>query len=273
MKKVLLATAATIAMSGTAFAGGHIAMSGNASFGIFNDEASGDNNRVWSNAGIDFAMTGMTTSGWEFGATVSGDAGTEVDLGDFEFDGADEGHWSFDGVFISYGGFKFTADVDDIDDLYDDDEASHDVQLDYVVGAFTLNATWSDDAGAGDSEFSYHVAYSENGISASVTGNDEDDSIKATVGYTQDMVFGVSLEADQGGPGGDAVLTLAGHAYAGPAKINVEIADDETWEFGIDYSEGNVSVSVSTDDANEWELSGAYDLGGGASAVAGVNFR
>jgi len=46
---------------------------------------------VYSNAGVDFTMTGATDNGISFSATVNIDAGNEIDAGDFELDGADSG--------------------------------------------------------------------------------------------------------------------------------------------------------------------------------------
>ena len=46
---------------------------------------------VYSNAGVDFTMTGATDNGISFSASVNIDAGEEIDAGDFEYDGADGG--------------------------------------------------------------------------------------------------------------------------------------------------------------------------------------
>jgi chaperonin GroES len=49
--------------------------------------ASNSGDGVYSNAGVDFTMTGATDNGISFSATVNIDAGTEIDAGDFELDG------------------------------------------------------------------------------------------------------------------------------------------------------------------------------------------
>ena len=46
---------------------------------------------IYSNAGVDFTMTGATDNGISFSAAVNIDAGTEIDSGDFELDGKDGG--------------------------------------------------------------------------------------------------------------------------------------------------------------------------------------
>ena len=46
---------------------------------------------IYSNAGVDFTMSGATDNGISFSAAVNVDAGMEVDTGDFELDGKDGG--------------------------------------------------------------------------------------------------------------------------------------------------------------------------------------
>jgi hypothetical protein len=58
---------------------------------------------VYSNAGVDFTMTGATDNGISFSATVNIDAGNEIDSGDFELDGADSGKsWSWCSIYDRY---------------------------------------------------------------------------------------------------------------------------------------------------------------------------
>ena len=38
------------------------------------------------------------------------------------------------------------------------------------------------------------------------------------------------------------------------------------------YAAGALSLNVSTDEGDDWEASGAYDLGNGASLVGGTNY-
>ena len=124
MKKLLIASTALVATAGMASA--DITISGHAAAGIYSGlgnadavtvavpavaataatatavETLGSNaipvsaetfsgDGIYSNAGVDFTMTGATDNGISFSAAVNIDAGTEVDTGDFELDGADGG--------------------------------------------------------------------------------------------------------------------------------------------------------------------------------------
>jgi hypothetical protein len=79
---------------------------------------------VYSNAGVDFTMTGATDNGISFSATVNIDAGTEVDTGDFELDGADGGTAGLGAVSMTGSFGTLTFDDAGIDNLYDDDFSS-----------------------------------------------------------------------------------------------------------------------------------------------------
>jgi hypothetical protein len=48
-------------------------------------------------------------------------------------------------------------------------------------------------------------------------------------------------------------------------------SSDDTWSASAGYSANGLSVDVSTDDEAAWEATTSYDLGGGATLVAGMN--
>jgi outer membrane protein OmpU len=75
---------------------------------------------VYSNAGVDFTMTGATDNGISFSASVNIDAGTEIDSGDFEFDGKDGGTAGLGSVSMTGTFGTLTFDDAGIDNLYND---------------------------------------------------------------------------------------------------------------------------------------------------------
>jgi outer membrane protein OmpU len=116
MKKLLIASTALVATAGMASA--DITITGHAAAGIYSGLGNADavttavaevaavpgnagtaavavsaetfsGDGVYSNAGVDFTMTGATDNGISFSASVNIDAGNEIDAGDFELDGAD----------------------------------------------------------------------------------------------------------------------------------------------------------------------------------------
>ena len=50
------------------------------------------------------------------------------------------------------------------------------------------------------------------------------------------------------------------------------IEDDNQWGISGAYTMGAFSIAASTDEGEDWEVTGAYDLGSGASLEAGVNY-
>jgi outer membrane protein OmpU len=93
---------------------------------------------VYSNAGVDFTMTGATDNGISFSASVNIDAGTEIDAGDFELDGADGGTAGLGAVSMTGSFGTLTFDDAGIDNLYNDAYTAADVSYSTTVGAVSL---------------------------------------------------------------------------------------------------------------------------------------
>ncbi len=279
MKKVLLATTALVASAGFAMADVSLSGSGEMGIAVGPDMSADDGYVVGSNndgelhvySGVTLAVTfsGTTDNGLEFGASMDAEtSSSDYDPGDFEFD-QEETALGFGSVWISGGGLKLTVDDSGIDNLYDDDGA-HDVQLDYASGSISFSATWDVDSDSGDeSTFSYLFGYDQDGISASLTGDDNSDCTVLAAGYAAGA-FSVGLKADQN-CGDAAVHTLSASFSADAFTMSVEGADDDSWSVGASFSQDGLSVSASTDSDSYSEVTGSMDLGGGASVVAGFN--
>ena len=126
MKKLLIASTALVATAGMAYA--DVTVTGHAAAGFHSGldnvatttdttDIAGDG--VYSNAGVDFTMTGATDNGISFSATVNIDAGEEIDSGDFEYDGADGGTAGLGAVSMTGAFGTLTFDNNGIDNLYD----------------------------------------------------------------------------------------------------------------------------------------------------------
>ena len=82
-------------------------------------------------------MSGATDNGISFSASVNIDAGTEIDTGDFELDGADGGTAGLGAVSMTGAFGTLTFDNAGIDNLYSD-ATTHDVSYSTTVGAVAL---------------------------------------------------------------------------------------------------------------------------------------
>lgn len=272
MKKILFATTALVASAGVAAA--DISVSGSAAMGLYGDEAQAapDDSGVYSMMKVVITGSGTADNGMTFGASIDASAGEDYDRGDFEYDGAEGGTFGLGAVHVASGGLKITVDQDGIDDLSDDDN-SHDIQIDYSMGDFSVSVTNDVDGDMGTSEFSYKAGFSMAGISVTLSGNDLDDSTAIDLGYTVSDALGLTAHIDQNG--GDQE-TKVGMSYdMGAVGLTASYAMYDTaeddWDLGVSYSEGAMSVSASTDEESDWELTGSYDLGGGLSAIGGMN--
>ena len=126
---------------------------------------------VYSNAGVDFTMTGATDNGISFSASVNIDAGNEIDAGDFELDGADGGTAGLGAVSMTGTFGTLTFDDDGIDNLYDDDLAAADVSYSTTVGAVSLTVAHDTDA-ATDSSNSVSAGYTASGMAFTLTASE-----------------------------------------------------------------------------------------------------
>ena len=105
---------------------------------------------IYSNAGIVATMTGATDGGITFSTSVDAEAGTEIDTGDFELDGAASGTFALGAVSVTGGFGTITFDDGGIDNLYDDDLTAADVSYATTIGAMSLTVAANAQTAAGD---------------------------------------------------------------------------------------------------------------------------
>jgi len=117
---------------------------------------------IYSNAGVDFTMTGATDNGITFSASVNVDAGMEIDAGDFELDDKDAGTAGLGAVSMTGAFGTLTFDDGGIENLYSDGLTNADVSYATTIGAVSLTIA-HDTAAAGDSN-SISAGYTASGM-------------------------------------------------------------------------------------------------------------
>ena len=85
------------------------------------------------------------------------------------------------------------------------------------------------------------IAYSMGALSASVATNEDNGDSVTTLGYAADDMSASVTLTDEGG-------------------VN-------TTEFAVSYTTGAYTLGANADDANDWDISVGYDLGGGTSVT------
>ena len=296
MKKLLIATtalvatagmaAADITITGHAAAGYHSGLAGTAAaldaaiaadtaastaatvaaLAVAREAAEG----IYSNAGVDFAMSGATDNGIAISATVNIDAGTEVDTGDFEFDGADGGTAGLGAVVMSGTFGTLTFDNNGIDNMYSD-ATTHDISYATTLGAVGLTIGY-DATDASANATSMQATYTAGGMAFTLTGSEDaaGTSSELAVSYALNDTVTITADTDQAA-GAEAVQTIGASTTLGGVSVAISSANDSTWDVSLGYTAGGFALSYATDEADAWEATASTSLGGGASFAAGVN--
>ena len=226
--------------------------------------------QVYNSATLDIAATVVSDAGVEFGMS------TDVSFGN-SYSFADDDGFATEGGTIgaptltAKGAFGTLTFADDgIDQLYSDATAG---DFSYAYSAGDLSVTMvSDVNGSTGVEWSANAAYTMSGVAMSLT-SDSTESYAASIGYTSGGITGtIDTDYDATALAPEAVNTLT-VAYAANG-MSVELSADSTdySSIAVGYSANGLAVNVSTDTDDAWEATTSYDLGGGASFVAGVNY-
>ena len=233
--------------------------------------ASSSGDGIYSNAGVDFTMSGATDNGISFSATVNIDAGMEVDTGDFELDGADGGTAGLGAVSMTGTFGTLTFDDAGIDNLYDDDLAAADVSYSTTVGAVALTIA-SDVTADSANANSIKAAYSASGMDFTLTASEAaaGTSAKVAVAYALNDTVSLSGSTDQVA-GAEAVQTIGASTTLNGVSVSVSSANNSTWDVDLGYTAGGFALTYGVDETDAWTATATSALGGGATFAAGVS--
>ena len=249
------------------------AASGTAAVAAAGATNSGDG--VYSNAGVDFTMTGATDNGISFSATVNIDAGEEIDAGDFELDGADGGTAGLGAVTMSGTFGTLTFDNAGIDNLYDD-ATTHDVSYATTVGSVALTVGHSVGAVAADTDFakatSFSASTTQSGMAFTLTGSETASGTSASLGMSYALNDTVTITADTDQvAGAESVQTIGASTTLNGVSVSVESANNSTWDVDLGYTAGGFALTYGVDETDAWTATATSALGGGATFAAGVS--
>ena len=235
--------------------------------------ASGDG--VYSNAGVDFTMTGATDNGISFSATVNIDAGMEVDTGDFELDGKDGGTAGLGAVTMTGAFGTLTFDESGIDNLYSD-ATTHDVSYATTVGDVALTIGHSVGAAAADADASkatsFSAGYTASGMAFTLTGSETASGTSASLAMSYALNDTVTITADTDQvAGAESVQTIGAATTLNGVSVSVESANNSTWDVDLGYSAGGFALTYGVDETDTWTATATSALGGGATFAAGVS--
>jgi outer membrane protein OmpU len=279
MKKLLIATTALVATAGMAAA--DVTITGHAAAGFHSGlddvttaattnttDVAGDG--IYSNAGVDFTMSGATDNGISFSATLNIDAGEEVDTGDFEYDGADGGTAGLGAVSMTGAFGTLTFDNNGIDNLYSD-ATTHDVSYATTVGAIGLTVGY-DVTAASANATSAQATYTASGMAFTLTGSEAPGGTSTTLAVSYALNDTVTITADtDSAAGGASVQTVGASTTLNGVSVSVESANNSTWDVDLGYTAGGFALTYGVDETDAWTATATAALGGGATFSAGVD--
>ena len=230
---------------------------------------------IYSNAGVDFTMTGATDNGISFSAAVNIDAGTEIDAGDFELDGADGGTAGLGSVSMSGTFGTLTFDNGGIENLYSDGLYNADVSYATTVGAIALTVAHDTTAGDGtakESSMSASAGYTASGMAFTLTASEAAAGTSASlaVSYALNDTVTITADTDQAA-GKESVQTIGAATTLNGVSVSVESANNSTWDVDLGYTAGGFALTYGVDETDGWTATATSALGGGATFAAGVN--
>jgi hypothetical protein len=226
---------------------------------------------IYSNAGVDFTMTGATDNGISFSASVNIDAGMEIDSGDFELDGKDGGTAGLGAVSMTGAFGTLTFDDGGIENLYSDSLSNADVSYSTTVGAVALTVA-HDTAAASTGANSVSAAYSASGMAFTLNASEAASGTSASVAVSYALNDSVTITADTDqAAGAESVQTIGASTTLNGVSVSVESANNSTWDVDLGYTAGGFALTYGVDETDGWTATATSALGGGATFAAGVS--
>ena len=275
----LLATTA-LAMTAS-FAAADVSLSGSAGAGVISvatagtqGTASGVKSEVWSGIDVNISASVTTDSGVTVSVAEDIGAGKLADYADKEVN-AQNPDLQQPGVSVAFGGTTVKFDNQQIDDRYDNDQKG-DIAIDTTVGGATIGITYDTDAAAAAPTTSYTMAYKMGDISLSVTGTDSNERDEAAMVWSASWAMNsditLSIKADNNGKNDD--VTTGTVAYKmGDLALSLSADDNDDWDASATYTAGAMSVSYATNEKSEWEADVSYSMGSGVSLKASSDHK
>ena len=272
MKKLLIATTALVATAGMASA--EITMSGSANAGyhtgLGDGSATAPAKGIYSNAGVVLSASTTTDNGLTISTSIDAEAGTEIDQGDFEFDGGASGAFGFGNVTIAGAFGTLVLDNAGIDNLYDDDNTAADISYSTSVGPISL-ALALDTGDAADGT-SVSAGYSSGAMTFSASGSSTATDNSMALGVSYVLSDSMTLTADTDSTAGaSAVNSIGVSTSLNGVSISASSDSDSNWDVDLGYTVSGVALTYGVDEASAWDATVSYTLGGSASIKAGMN--
>lgn len=293
MKRILLASTASVAFAGAAAA--DISLSGAAKLG-YNDTINTAAGETASGFYTDLDVTVSMSQELDNGLT----AAASIKLSDLDDNNSGNGVASSDFVVsltgdnagLYYGDTALAADnvwssTGSMDaDTFRTEDGEDVLRGEFTFGDTNVQVSMGDDAGD-DSFTSLGVKSTLGSVDlvlawqeANTATLDNDDNGAAT----QNEVLGLGVSTtlggatvgfgyasnDAGNSTGLSVSYPVGDVTVKASYVS-ESAGDDNWDLGVSYAANGLTLDVTTDESDDWGIEGSYDMGNGLTVFAGVD--
>ena len=148
------------------------------------------------------------------------------------------------------------------------------------IGGLVVTGADGEDDNTGD----YSVSYSAGGLSASYETDTASEDTLINLGYAMgDLTIGLEMEENNNAAGGDATATTSVGYVMGAATISLSADDADDWDASVAYVSGNTTMTVAADEnsiysvvlayvAGDMTLSARQEFGGTADADSETEF-
>jgi len=255
MKKVLLTSTALVMTAGVAAAEPSISASAELSYGNFGTGLTASGSLVAGGTVPDASWSStadLTVSGEGGGGSMTYSASLEFDEGG---DGPDMGPFS-----VSTSGLTFLYDENAIGGI-----ATTATAADATSGDAGGTAVAADVDGEDNNHGDYKISYAAGGLSASYTVDTDTDDTLVNLGYAAgDLTVGIAMldECDNlaGAANCDKTTTSVGYVM-GDATISLSADDADDWDASVAYVSGSTTMTVATDENSIYSVALAYASG------------
>ena len=126
------------------------------------------------------------------------------------------------------------------------------------IGGLVVTGADGEDDNTGD----YSVSYSAGGLSASYETDTASEDTLINLGYAMgDLTIGLEMEENDNAAGGDATATTSVGYVMGAATISLSADDADDWDASVAYVSGNTTMTVAADENSIYSVALAYAAG------------
>jgi outer membrane protein OmpU len=126
------------------------------------------------------------------------------------------------------------------------------------IGGLVVTGADGEDDNTGD----YSISYTAGGLSASYETDTTSEDTLITLGYTAgDLTVGLSMEENDNAAGGTTLATTSVGYVMGAATLSLSADDADDWDASVAYASGNTTMTLATDENSIYSAALAYTSG------------